>query len=514
MKEALLRYQRLLILIFHLLSLGLALFFLRREANIDAILELLVVVLVAQLLARFIGQTLSPLIRYYRSLGHFAVIHRLGAVSSLMVIDVVLIAIAMLWGINTLRSEELSVLLSLSYLGIMIIPSLTMVFQPFLLPDAKDEITMIALLRRFSVLVSLALLLLLLGSDLDVVVIAPMLAVVQFVLFILIVRVRIRYAKEITYRRQYEDSGHQESVFQLVKVLSLQALSLLPFVVLQGAAVMVLYLVPVVLTLVDQPISPVVFDSLVVIAVTTGGVRLLFHGITPSPLTLNEAETTNNQSRLRTELTTWLERGALLEVIVAVVISSFLGVILPIMIKIDYPVMILSIFVGYLLGISSYLTHMGRRLTLIASSIISVTALFFLIVGSLYYAVYFGFLGILVSASITLLYLYVMGYVWAFKEYEMEGKPHAIQLLKILGLFVLSTGIVAVLGFVLPPLLVTLAVGLRVLAVSSIVLLVEVVVMYAYIRVSGLSQYLLDADQIKQQFDTIYIALQEEETIW
>ena len=514
MKEAMLRYQRLLILAFHLLSIGLALFFLRLDATLDAILEVLVVVLIAQLLARFIGQTLSPLIRYYRSLGHFAVIHRLGAVSSLLVIDVVLISIAILWAIISLRSEELSLILSLSYLGILIFPSVTMVFQPFLLPDAKDEITTIALIRRFFMLVSLGLLVLLMLIEFDVFIIAPVLAFVQFVLFILIVRVRLRYSKEITYRRQYEDSGHQESVFQLVKVLSLQALSLLPLMLVQGVAVMMLYLVPVLLPMVDQPVPSVVFDSLVVIAVTTGAVRLLFHGITPSPRSLSEAEATNNQSRLRTEVTTWLERGALLEVILAVVVSSLLGVILPMMVEIDYPVMILSVLVGYLLGISSYLSHMGRRLSVIASSIISVTALLFLIAGSLYYAVYFGFLGILVSATITLLYLYVMGYVWAFKEYEIEGKPHAIQLLKILGLFVLSTSIVAVLGFVLVPLLASLAVGFKVVSVSSIILLVEVVIMYAYIRVTGLSQYLVGSDQIKEQFDTIYIANQEEEAIW
>ena len=87
-------------------------------------------------------------------------------------------------------------------------------------------------------------------------------------------------------------------------------------------------------------------------------------------------------------------------------------------------------------------------------------------------------------------------------------------MLQLLGVCVLSTSIVAVLGFVLVPLLASLAVGLQVVAVSSIILLVEVVIMYAYIRVTGLSQYLVGSNQIKEQFDTIYIANQEEEAIW
>ncbi len=96
----------------------------------------------------------------------------------------------------------------------------------------------------------------------------------------------------------------------------------------------------------------------------------------------------------------------------------------------------------------------------------------------------------------------------------MEGKPHLMQLLKIVGMVVLSGSIVVVLGIVLPPLLDPLATGLRVIAVSSILLLVEVVIIYTYLRVTGLTQYLLDKEQFNQQFDTIYLALQEEETIW
>ncbi len=514
MKEALLRYQTLLVLGFHLLSIFLALFFLRLEASIEDILELVVVVAVAHVLAQSIRLTVTPLIRYYRSLGHFAVIHRLGALSSILIFDVVIIAALLIWTMSRLRSQELSLITSLSYLVILIIPSLTRLLQLYLEPEASDDLKTMALIRRLSSFLVIGFLLFLLMNDMDVLLIAPVLAIMQVVLLMMVITIRFQYVKELTYRRQYEDSGHQESFVQLGKMLSLQALSLLPMILVQFVAIMLLYLIPHLLIMVDQSVPTTIFQSLMVIVITASIVRLLFHWITPSPAVLYEAEASNNQSRLRNEVTLWIERGALVEGVVVIVVMALLGVIVPMVIEMDYRSMILSVIVGYFLGIHAYLAHMIRRFSIIVSSMISLTAILLLIGGSVYYAVYFGYIGMVLSALITLLYLYIIAYVWAFKEYEMEGKPHLMQLLKIFGMVVLSGSIVVVLGIVLPPLLDPLATGLRVIAVSSILLLVEVVIIYTYLRVTGLTQYLLDKEQFKQQFDTIYLALQEEETIW
>jgi len=514
MRKALVRYQSSVILGLHILSIVSSFLFLRVEATPEIVVEVLVVVLVAHILSRFIQQTVSPLIRYYRSLGQYAVIHRLGAVSTLLFLDIVLVAVAVIWVLGVVRGQQIPILTLVSYLLITIIPSLTMLIQVFLVHDAKEELRTVALVRRFATALGLGFALVLLTYELDITWIAPLLASMQLVILIQVIRIRFRYTKELTYRRQYEDSGHQETRFHLVKTLSLQALTLVPNVLVQGVAIGLVFIVPPLLVIVEQPVPSTMYTSLVLIVSTASAIRLLFHTITPRPFVLQEAEASNNKSRLRSEVTMWLERGILLEVILAVFFTALLGVMLPLIVEIDYPITILSIIIGYLFGISAYLSHVFSRLSMIASSIIALTAIFIVVGGSFYYSVYFGFTGILGVAVVTLGYIYTIGYVWAFKEYDIEAKPHFIQLLKVAGLFLLSSSLLLVLWFVLPPVVAPLSLSLRVLVISSIIVLVEVVVMYAYIRVTGLSPYLFDSQQLKQQFDTIYMSIQEEEAIW
>lgn len=477
-------------------------------------IELIFILGVSYVLARFIQQTLSPLLEYYRSQGHFAVIHRVGGIASLIVIDVILVIAGILWVLSQSHMMDRSLVITVSYAAIIFFTSLIKILQPFVQADARDEIQTLALVRRIGIFVVAMIGIVLVLQGIDLRILSLFLAILQAGLTVQLLRIRRQYHKEITYRRQYEDSGHQESILSLVKTMSLQAISLLPVVILQVAAVTIVLWLPLLFEIVGQELPDSLSASLILILVTALSVRFVFHFITPNQSMIRQAEVTNNHSRLTKEATLWLERGGLIEVIMIIVVGALFGVILPVAIPLDYPVVIASLVLGYLLGIHAYLSHVFQRLSIIASSIISVTAIVLLLAGSFYYAVYFGYVGLLGSAIITMVYLYMISYVWAVKEYAIELKPHGIQLAKMAGLFLVGAAVLVVLRLVVPPVIEGLSITLQLLAMTGIVVLMEIVIIYAYVRVLGLTQYGYDSHQFKQQFDTIYLAHQEEEAIW